>query len=137
MQHMKLPNRANPKNEHLAPATTNRSNSARVARLIYLFAMRHFFPALLLSCLFPLCFAQQNRGYYRFPAIHGNVIAFTSERDLWESTIDAGIARRLTTHPGEEAYPAFSPDGKTIAFSPNYEAPPEISTIPSPRACLS
>src|SRR5216684_3829523 len=128
---MKLPNRPNPINEHLAPAIHNRPNSGRVARLIYLFAMRHFFPALLLSCLFPLCFAQQNRGYYRFPAIHGNVIAFTSEGDLWESTIDGGIARRLTTHPGEEAYPAFSPDGKTIAFSANYEGPTEIYTIPA------
>jgi tricorn protease len=93
--------------------------------------MRHFFTALLLSLLLPLCFAQQNRGYYRFPAIHGNVIAFTSEGDLWESTIDGGIARRLTTHPGEEAYPAFSPDGKTIAFSANYEGPTEIYTIPA------
>jgi tricorn protease len=93
--------------------------------------MRRLFSALLLSLLLPPCFAQQNRGYYRFPAIHGNAIAFTSEGDLWESTIDGGIARRLTTHPGEETHPAFSPDGKTIAYSANYEGPTEIYTIPA------
>jgi tricorn protease len=93
--------------------------------------MRRFLPPVLLCLLLPLCFAQQNRGYYRFPAIHGNIIAFTSEGDLWESTIDGGIARRLTTHPGEETNPAFSPDGKTIAFSANYEGPTEVYTIPA------
>ncbi len=93
--------------------------------------MRRLLPALLLSFLLPLCFAQQNRGYYRFPAIHGNVIAFTSEGDLWESTIEGGIARRLTTHPGEESHSAFSPDGQTIAYSANYVGPTEVYTIPA------
>ncbi|HYL78316.1 MAG TPA: hypothetical protein VEU96_29265, partial [Bryobacteraceae bacterium] len=73
-------------------------------------------PRLLLILAFvTVCLAQQNHGYYRFPAIHRNTIAFTSEGDLWETGIDGGLARRLTTHPGEESRPAFSPDGKTIA----------------------
>src|SRR5258708_1582614 len=134
MQHVKLQNRPSPGNGHQHQRLTISQTQTRVARLIYLFPMRRLFPALLLFSLLPLCFAQQNRGYYRFPAIHGNVIAFTSEGDLWESTIDGGIARRLTTHPGEEAYPAFSPDGKTIAFSANYEGPTEIYTIPAAGA---
>ena len=79
----------------------------------------------------PACCAQQNRGYYRFPAISGNTIAFTSEGDLWEIGADGGIARRLTTHPGEETRAAFSPDGKTIAYSANYEGPTEIYTMPA------
>ncbi len=81
--------------------------------------------------LAPFCHAQQTRGYYRYPAIHGNTIAFTSEGDLWESTIDGGVARRLTTHPGEETRAAFSPDGKTIAYSATYEGVMEVYTIPS------
>jgi len=81
--------------------------------------------------LAPLCRAQQNRGYYRFPAISGRTIAFTSEGDLWETTIDGGIARRLTTHPGSETRAAFSPDGKTIAFSADYEGPTEVYTMPA------
>ncbi len=75
--------------------------------------------------------AQQNRGYYRFPAISGNTIAFTSEGDLWVTGIDGGMARRLTTHPGDETHAAFSPDGKTIAFSANYEGPTEVYTMPA------
>ena len=91
-------------------------------------------PLVVASCLFalaPLCHAQQTRGYYRFPAIYGNTIAFTSEGDLWVTTIDGGVARRLTTHPGEESRPAFSPDGKTIAYSANYEGPTEVYTMPA------
>jgi tricorn protease len=93
--------------------------------------MRHCTLALALSALAPLCSAQTNRGYYRFPAISGNTIAFTAEGDLWESTVDGGGAHRLTSHPGDEAHAAFSPDGKTIAFSANYEGPTEIYTMPA------
>ena len=78
-----------------------------------------------------VCSAQQNRGYYRFPAIHGDTIVFTSEGDLWEVGVEGGVARRLTTHLGEETNAAFSPDGKTIAFTASYEGPREVYTIPA------
>jgi tricorn protease len=93
--------------------------------------MRYFLLAAGLSTFVPACFAQQNRGYYRFPAISGNTIAFTSEGDLWEIGTDGGVARRLTTHPGEETRAAFSTDGKTIAYSANYEGPTEIYSMPA------
>src|SRR5215475_16052215 len=73
----------------------------------------------------------QNRGYYRFPALYGDTVVFTSEGDLWSVGIQGGVARRLTSHPGEESRAAFSPDGKTIAFSANYEGPTEVYTIPA------
>ena len=93
--------------------------------------MRFTILALALSVATPLGFAQSNRGYYRFPTISGNTIAFTAEGDLWETTIDGRIARRLTTHPGDETHAAFSPDGKTIAFSANYEGPTEVYSMPA------
>src|SRR5437870_488531 len=83
----------------------------------------------LTAALVTLCSAQQNRGYYRFPAIYNDTIVFTSEGDLWETSTQGGIARRLTTHLGEETRPAFSPDGKTIAFTASYEGPSEVYTI--------
>lgn len=78
-----------------------------------------------------LAFAQNNRGYYRFPSLHGDTIVFTSEGDLWTVGIQGGVAHRLTSHPGEESRAAFSPDGQTIAFSANYEGPTEVYTMPS------
>ncbi|HYL36753.1 MAG TPA: S41 family peptidase [Bryobacteraceae bacterium] len=93
--------------------------------------MRYCLLALGLSSFLPPLRAQENRGYYRFPAISGNAIAFTSEGDLWETTTEGGVARRLTTHPGEETRAAFSPDGKTIAYSANYEGPTEIYSMPA------
>ena len=74
---------------------------------------------------------QTNRGYYRFPAIHGNTVVFTAEGDLWQIGVEGGLARRLTTHLGEETRAAFSPDGTTIAFSANYEGPTEVYTMPA------
>src|SRR3984885_2500086 len=79
-----------------------------------------------------LCFAQSNnRGWYRSPALHGDTIAFTAEGDLWLVGIEGGLARRLTTNPGDELSAVFSPDGSTIAFSADYEGSPEIYSMPA------
>jgi tricorn protease len=69
-------------------------------------------------------------GYYRSPAIHGETIVFTAEGDLWTVPLQGGVARRLTSHLGEESHAAISPDGATIAFSANYEGPTEVYTMP-------
>jgi tricorn protease len=92
--------------------------------------MRFLPPVCLLACLPCFLQAQQNRGYYRFPTLHGDTVAFTSEGDLWKVSAQGGVAQRLTSHPGDEIHPAFSPDGKTIAFSAAYEGPTEVYTMP-------
>lgn len=70
------------------------------------------------------------RGYYRTPALHGSTLVFASEGDLWRVPISGGIAQRLTTNLGMEASPVFSADGKTIAFTAEYEGATDIYTIP-------
>ena len=60
------------------------------------------------------------QGYYRFPTIHGDSIVFTCEGDLWKVPTGGGSAMRLTSHPGVESLPHFSPDGKWIAFTADY-----------------
>ncbi len=69
-------------------------------------------------------------GYYRFPAIHGKTLVFTSEGDLWEVGTEGGAARRLTTGEGTELNPVISPDGRTIAFGASYDGTKDIYTIP-------
>lgn len=74
--------------------------------------------------------AQGFEGYYRYPDIHQNTIVFAAEGDLWKVSTQGGLAQRLTTHPEEERYPSISPDGRTIAYSANYEGPMEVYTLP-------
>ncbi|MBI1842550.1 MAG: PD40 domain-containing protein [Verrucomicrobia bacterium] len=70
------------------------------------------------------------RGYYRYPALHGDTIVFTSEGDLWRVGVAGGVAQRLTTHAGTESHAAISPDGLTLAFVGEYEGAREVYTMP-------
>ncbi len=69
-------------------------------------------------------------GYYRYPAIRGDVIVFASEGDLWQVARTGGVASRLTSQLGDESSPAISGDGATVAFSASYEGPTEVYTMP-------
>ena len=69
-------------------------------------------------------------GYYRQPALHADTLVFVSEGDLWKVSVKGGVATRLTSHPGEEGLPAISPDGKTLAFTAQYEGATEVYTMP-------
>jgi tricorn protease len=71
-----------------------------------------------------------HRGYYSYPALHGNTIVFTSEGDLWSVDIHGGAAHRLTSGTGTENQAAISPDGKTVAFLASYEGPDEVYSMP-------
>jgi tricorn protease len=85
---------------------------------------------LIIVLLFPVLLYSQNMfGYYRYPALNEDMIIFTTEGDLWKVSVNGGVAQRLTTHHGMETNAAFSPDGKWIAFSGQYEGPTEIYTM--------
>lgn len=56
------------------------------------------------------------------PAVSRDHIAFVYADDLWICDLDGRNVRRLTSDPGIEGNPAFSPDGRTIAFSGQYDA---------------
>ena len=71
-----------------------------------------------------LASAQVN-GFYRFPALRGDVVWFTAEGDLWRVSAAGGAAQRITTHPAAETRPAVSPDGRWLAFTGAYEGPTE------------
>ncbi|MGB8510765.1 MAG: hypothetical protein WCD76_20505, partial [Pyrinomonadaceae bacterium] len=67
----------------------------------------------------------------RFPDINGDRVAFTYAGDLWLVSRAGGEARRLTAHPGNEVFPKFSPDGKWIAFTADYDGNTDVYVMPS------
>lgn len=64
------------------------------------------------------------------PAVSSSQIAFIYSGDLWVADLDGKNARRLTTDRGVESNPTFSPNGKTIAFSAQYDGNTDVYTIP-------
>ena len=88
-------------------------------------------------CLLSLIFSTASFSHaeearlLRFPAIHGDQVVFTYAGDLYTVNSKGGVARRLTSHSGFEMFPKFSPDGKSIAFTGQYDGNTEIYKIPS------
>src|SRR4029079_12910385 len=64
------------------------------------------------------------------PAVSATHVAFVYAGDLWSATLAGGDVRRLTTSQGEINNPAFSPDGRTIAFSADYDGNTDVYTVP-------
>jgi tricorn protease len=64
------------------------------------------------------------------PAVSAKHVAFVYADDLWVADVDGKNVRRLTSDNGAEMYPVFSPDGKTLAFSAEYEGNLDVYTIP-------
>jgi tricorn protease len=70
--------------------------------------------------------AQEEARLLRFPAIYDNQIVFTYAGDLYTVSADGGIARKLTNHNGYEMFARFSPDGKSLAFTGQYDGNTEV-----------
>jgi len=67
----------------------------------------------------------------RQPDIQGDRIVFVYAGDLWTVARAGGTAERLTSHIGNELFPKFSPDGRTIAFTGEYDGNLDAYTIPA------
>ncbi len=67
----------------------------------------------------------------RFPAVNGDRIAFTYAGDLWTVPATGGTAVRVTAHPGLELFPAFSPDGRYLAFTGQYDGDEQVYVVPA------
>ncbi|WP_231576815.1 hypothetical protein [Sphingobacterium sp. IITKGP-BTPF85] len=66
----------------------------------------------------------------RSPSISAENIAFVYGGDIWISDKSGANPRRLTTNPGVEQNPIFSPDGKQIAFTGNYDGNTDVYVMP-------
>ncbi|MEP7346011.1 MAG: hypothetical protein ABI877_12120, partial [Gemmatimonadaceae bacterium] len=63
------------------------------------------------------------------PALSATHVAFAYGGDLWVARLDGSDVRRLTAADGDEQNPAFSPDGKLIAFSANYDGNTDVYVV--------
>jgi tricorn protease len=96
--------------------------------------VRRLFCIVLLSCSLPgLALAQTGAGtrLLRYPDIAGDTLVFSYGGDLWTAGADGGMARRLTSDPGQEAFPKLSPDGKWVAFTGQYSGTSQVHVIPT------
>ncbi|HEY6953746.1 MAG TPA: PDZ domain-containing protein, partial [Flavisolibacter sp.] len=89
--------------------------------------------ALLPGCLFSAIslFAQIDAGLFRFPDISKDQIVFTYANDLWLVPKEGGTAIKLSSPAGVESFPKFSPDGKSIAFTGNYDGNSDVYVLPT------
>ena len=90
--------------------------------------------SLLLFAIFSAFFASKTVAQtklLRFPDIHGDEVVFTYGGDLWTAPAAGGTAVRLTSHPGIEVFAKFSPDGKWIAFTGQYDGDEQVYVMPA------
>lgn len=73
----------------------------------------------------------QGTQLLRQPTVSDTEIVFVYANDLWKTSINGGAAIRLTSNEGYESLPHFSPDGKQIAFTAQYDGNTDVYLIPS------
>src|SRR3954470_22205143 len=65
------------------------------------------------------------------PAVSATHVAFIYAGDLYSAALDGSDIRRLTTSQGIITNPAFSPDGRTVAFSADYDGNVDVYLVPT------
>ena len=69
-------------------------------------------------------------GYLRFPHLHGELVAFTAEDDVWVAPLDGGRAWRVSADNVPVSHPRISPDGTTVAWTSTRDGAPEVHIAP-------
>ena len=95
----------------------------------------YYFTAIAATLFSLTAMASAQTKLLRFPDIHGDKVVFTYGGDLWIASTSGGaaspaMATRLTAHPGVEVFAKFSPDGKWIAFTGQYDGDEQVYVIP-------
>ncbi|HEY6159310.1 MAG TPA: PDZ domain-containing protein [Gemmatimonadales bacterium] len=67
----------------------------------------------------------------RQPDVSATQIAFVYAGDVWVVPKAGGVASRLSSPRGEESFPRFSPDGRLIAFTGDYDGNEDVYVMPA------
>jgi tricorn protease len=75
--------------------------------------------------------AAEEARLLRQPTISQSHAAFVYANDIWVVPRGGGDARRITTHIGSESGPVYSPDGRHIAFTGQYDGNTDVFVVPA------
>ena len=93
--------------------------------------MRRIFLSSILMVCASVLLANNEARLMRFPTISNDQVVFTYAGDLYSVPQTGGIARKLTSHVGLEIFAKFSPDGKQLAFTGQYDGNTEVFLMPA------
>ena len=62
--------------------------------------------------------------------MHGELVAFVAEDDVWLAPLDGGRAWRVSADNVPVSHPRISPDGTTVAWTSTRDGAPEVHTAP-------
>ncbi len=95
-------------------------------------AMAFALSALILCLALPAPAADARAPWlFQKPTLSKTHIVFVFAGDLWSVPREGGVAVRLTSSPGSESNPVFSPDGSKIAFTGEYDGNIDAFVIPA------
>ena len=93
--------------------------------------MKKFTLFFMTIALFAPLYGQISAKLMRQMDVSDTQIAFVYGGDIWVVAKGGGTAFQVTHSPGEESWPRFSPDGKSIAFSASYNGNLDVYVMPS------
>ncbi|MDR7083930.1 tricorn protease [Arthrobacter ginsengisoli] len=67
-------------------------------------------------------------SYFRFPHLHGDLVTFVAEDDVWIAPLDGGRAWRVSSLQLPARNPRFTPDGKRLVWTVVQGTTPEVVT---------
>ncbi|GLZ34518.1 tricorn protease [Lentzea sp. NBRC 105346] len=68
--------------------------------------------------------------YLRFPHLHGDLVTFVAEDDVWLAPLDGGRAWRVSADQVPVRNPRISPDGATLAWTSSVDGAYEVRVAP-------
>ncbi len=71
-----------------------------------------------------------NDAYLRYPHLHGDLVTFVAEDDVWLAPLDGGRAWRVSADQVPAASPRFAPDGSRLAWTSWRDVEPEVHVAP-------
>jgi len=81
--------------------------------------------------LFNPVYSQISAKLMRYMDVSDTQITFVYGGDIWVMPKTGGTAIQVTHSPGEESWPRFSPDGKSIAYTASYNGNLDVFVMPT------